>query len=201
MENYLKGIVIILLSGFVQASSNPFANITYVFPDNTCGLPVSTRHTNASQLFIFKYEGREIPEDCQTVGLHSSDASLNHYVLCVTAASFIDPNCSVTVQFTFSNNVMEFNCNTTENETFCTNQESELKVKTMTDVGYQNAKFTIFIQNELSTIHSDSLVTDMGVVAGIAIGCTLGVLIIALVCYMYIRGRNSSRAAYHSAKS
>lgn len=77
-----------------------------VFPDNTCGLPVSTRHTNASQLFIFKYEGREIPEDCQTVGLHSSDASLNHYVLCVTAASFIDPNCSVTVQFTFSNNVM-----------------------------------------------------------------------------------------------
>lgn len=77
-----------------------------VFPDNTCGLPVSTRHTNASQLFIFKYEGREIPEDCQTVGLHSSDASLNHYVLCVTAESFIDPNCSVTVQFTFSNNVM-----------------------------------------------------------------------------------------------
>lgn len=74
---------------------------------------------------------------------------------------------------------------------------SELKVKTMTDVGYQNAKFTIFIQNELSTI----LVTDMGVVAEIAIDCTLGVLIIALVCYMYIRGRNSSRAAYHSANS
>lgn len=77
-----------------------------VFPDNTCGLPVSTRHTNASQLFIFEYKGREIPEDCQAVGLHSSDASLNHYMLCITAVSFIDPNCSITVQFTFSDNAM-----------------------------------------------------------------------------------------------
>ncbi|XP_078309491.1 uncharacterized protein LOC111130923 [Crassostrea virginica] len=202
--------LILLMIGLVS-TTNISSNVTYVFPDNTCYLSSKPSHTNTSSLYIFGYNGRPISEDCQTVSLHSADATLDKYRLCITPESFIDPNCSVTVEFRFSDSVMVFNCNTSEMDMFCTNEETELTIKTMIVEGYQNANFTITVQNTISEIRkmpktffmfTSTVVTESGRIVGIAVGGTVGVIVIGLVCFIYIRGKNSRNDyAYHSSNS
>ncbi|XP_062587971.1 uncharacterized protein LOC134249655 [Saccostrea cucullata] len=43
-------------------------------------------------------------------------------------------------------------------------------------------------------------VTDVGMFAGIVVGCIIAFLIVVIACYVYIRGRNS-RGPYHQAKT
>nr|XP_022333916.1 uncharacterized protein LOC111130923 [Crassostrea virginica] len=201
MEMKICISLILLMIGLVS-TTNISSNVTYLFPDNTCYLSSKPSHTNTSSLYVFGYNGRPISEDCQTISLHSADATLDKYRLCITPESFIDPNCSVTVEFRFSDTVMVFNCNTSELDTFCTNEETELTIKTMVVEGYQNANFTITVQNAISEIHTENFVTDSGRIVGIAVGGTVGVIVIGLVCFIYIRGKNSRNDyAYHSSNS
>lgn len=44
-----------------------------------------------------------------------------------------------------------FDCNTTETDAFCTNEETQLFIKTMAIVGFENANFTFTVKNVIST--------------------------------------------------
>ena len=108
---------------FVRIISNLSFFFLDLFPDNTCYLSSKPSHTNTSSLYVFGYNGRPISEDCQTISLHSADATLDKYRLCITPESFRDPNCSVTVEFRFSDTVMVKLCfclsQTTHTSDFC----------------------------------------------------------------------------------
>ena len=49
---------------------------------------------------------------------------------------------------------------------------------------------------------TSTVVTESGRIVGIAVGGTVGVIVIGLVCFIYIRGKNSRNDyAYHSSNS
>ncbi|XP_061187123.1 uncharacterized protein LOC133195288 [Saccostrea echinata] len=204
MDQLFFLLIVTSIAVFVKASLETNMNITYVFPDNTCYLSSKPRHINTSLLFIFEYEGKQIPNDCREVALHNADETLDMFKFCITPVSFIDPNCSITVEFKYNErgieNIIIFNCNTTANDTFCTSEETELGINIKPVTGFKNANFTFIIQNIASTKFSYQAVTDVGMFAGIVVGCIIAFLIVVVACYVYIRGRNSN-GPYHQAKS
>ncbi|XP_062587370.1 uncharacterized protein LOC134249012, partial [Saccostrea cucullata] len=158
MDQFFSVLIITSIAVFVKASLESNMNITYIFPDNTCYLSSKPMHTNTSLLYIFEYQGKQIPNDCREVALHSADATLDYYKFCVTPISFMDPNCSITVEFKYkerdNENLMIFNCNTTENDTFCTSEETELRIIIDPVLGFKNANFIFSIQNIASSKYS-----------------------------------------------
>lgn len=64
---------------------------------------------------------------------------------------------------------------------------------------HENKLFSILICFLMFTL---TVVTDSGRIVGIAVGGTVGVIVIGLVCFIYIRGKNSRNDyAYHSSNS
>lgn len=163
----------------------------YTFGENCL---VSLEHVNEDKVVYAEYYGHDVASWCDYMSfIGRDDDYVNEYKVCVTPEIYEDPDCALELKYSTSilgSDLQTYTCTNIPTTKYCGGDDDYfyITLKTNQHKNYQNAKFKLKIEAELTYNYGQTVGIIVGAVFG---GIILVTFVVGLIVCLACRGKRS----------